>query len=70
MELEEQSGIDTWRGAAEGGTFLLWRSSMPAVGRGVFLAAGRNGGCFERGAAEIFRGQSFCLVDFGRLPAA
>ena len=35
MELEEQSGIDTWRGAAEGGTFLLWRSSMPAAGGGA-----------------------------------
>ena len=36
MELGEQSGIDTWRGAAEGGTFLLWRSSMPAAGGGAY----------------------------------
>ena len=42
MELEEQSGIDTWRGAAEGGTFLLWRSSMPAAGGGAFLAVGER----------------------------
>ena len=65
MELEEQSGIDTWRGAEEGGTFLLWRNSMPAAGGGAFLAAGWwcfSGGCFQRegaspaGGVVAFRG--------------
>ena len=49
MELEEQSGIDTWRGAAgERGAFFCWRRSVSAGGR-----------CFSEEGESFFVGFFF-----------